>query len=81
MNNDKFGFSQGSDGTTQFARLSVPGCGRNEKDGAPVILVEVEHDGKITLLVYGDILSTEPTHIVPLGGAKVEIKQKAAANG
>jgi len=75
--NDKFGFSQGSDGTTQFARLSVPGCGRNEKDGAPIIQVEVDHDGKITLLVYGDILSKEPTHEIPLGGAKIAVKAKA----
>jgi hypothetical protein len=81
MSNDKFGFSQGSDGSTQFAHIVIPGCGRIEKDGAPILTIEIEHDGKITLLVYGDILSAEPTHIVPLGGARIEIKQKAATNG
>jgi hypothetical protein len=79
--NDKFGFSQGTDSTTQFARLVVPHCGRNEKDDAPVIQIEIEHTGKITLLVYGDILSKEPTHEIPLGGAKVSLKAKAVTNG
>jgi hypothetical protein len=74
--NDNFKFSQGNDGTVQFARMSVPGCGRNEKDEAPIIQVEIEHDGKINLLVWGDILSTEPTHVIPLGGAKLTAKKK-----
>ena len=75
--NDKFGFSQGEDGTTRFARMSIPGCGRNEKDDAPIIQVEVDREGKINLLVWGDILSSEPTHIIPLGGAKLTAKKVA----
>ena len=75
---DKFQFSQGNDGTVQFARMTVPGCGRKEKDEAPIIQVEIEHDGKITLLVYADILSSEPTHEIPLNGANIELKQKEA---
>jgi hypothetical protein len=73
--NDNFKFSQGEDGTTRFARLAVPGCGRNEKEDAPIIQVEIEHDGKINLLIWGDILSTEPTHVVPLGGAKLAARK------
>jgi hypothetical protein len=73
--NDKFGFSQGHNGTIQFAHISIPQCGRSERDDAPVISVEIE-GGKITLLVYADILSKEPTHEIPLGGAKVVVKEK-----
>jgi sucrose-6-phosphate hydrolase SacC (GH32 family) len=73
-----FGFSQGNDGTTQIARITVPGCGRNEKNDAPVIMVEVGKEGKITLLVYADILSTEPTHEIPLNGALLTKKRKGS---
>lgn len=78
---DTFGFSQGNDGLIQYARMSVPGCGRNEKDGAPIILVEVDREGNIELHVYADILSTEPTHIIPLNGAKISRKQKEVVHG
>jgi hypothetical protein len=66
-----FGLSQADDGTTRLARVTVPGCGRKEKDDAPVILIEVGKDGQTTLLVYGDIQSKEPTHEIPLNGAKL----------
>ena len=74
---DTFKFSQGSDSTVRFAHIAVPGCGRNKKDDAPVVSVEIEGD-KITLLVYADILAEQPTHEIPLGGAKLTVKQKVA---
>ena len=73
---DTFKFAQGNDGTTQYARIAVPGCGRNEKDDAPTILVEVEKDGSIILSVYADIKSKQPTHEISLNGAKLEKKAK-----
>jgi hypothetical protein len=81
VSDDKFGFAQGSyptNGTSiRYARVTVPGCGRKEKDDAPIILIEIDDKtGKITMEVYGDILSEEPTHIIPLGGAKLELKGK-----
>ena len=69
--------SQGDDGTIRIARVGIPGHGRNEKDDAPVVMVELTRDGDATVLVYADILSTEPTHEIPLGGAKLSVKEKA----
>jgi hypothetical protein len=83
MNTNTFGFSQANDQTIQLARVTVPGCGRNEKNDAPIILVEVEGD-KVTLLVYADIQSKEPTHEIPLNGAKLSKRVKVpvtTANG
>ena len=74
-----FRLDQSNTGLIQLGKLSVPGCGRNEKDDAPVILCEIE--GKnITLFVYGDINSKEPTHQISLNDARVAVK-KAAADG
>ena len=75
-----FSFIQGTtqvDGAEiQFARIGVPGCGRNERDDAPVILIEINQTtGKIELNVYGDIQSTEPTHTISLGDAKLGKKK------
>lgn len=73
-----FQFRQADDGTARRAFLSVPGCGRNEKDDAPIILVQQDHlSGEITLLVFADIQSTEPTHEIPLNGAKLKAKPTA----
>jgi hypothetical protein len=66
-----FALNQSDDGKLRLAHLKVPGCGRKEKADAPVVSVEIEDDN-VTLLVYGDIQSTEPTHIIPLNGAKVK---------
>ena len=71
--NTAFGFSQANDGTVQIARINVPGCGRNERDDAPVILVEKDGDN-ITLFIYADILATVPTHEISLNGAKLTKK-------
>jgi hypothetical protein len=79
--NNTFGMNTGNDGTTQFAHIRVPGCGRNEKDDAPVISVEIERDGGIKLLVYADILSTEATHEIWLDGALLAKKSKEVVNG
>ena len=75
-----FKLNQADDGTVRLAHLFVPGCGRKEKDEAPILTVEKEGD-KITLLVYGDINSSEPTHEIPLGGALLSKKvvEKEAA--
>jgi hypothetical protein len=82
---DNFQFSQGSFSENgediQYARLSVPGLGRNEKENAPVILIEINHkSGEVVLEVYGDINSKVATHEIPLNGAKITAK-KAAVNG
>jgi hypothetical protein len=76
-----FGMNTGNDGTTQFAHIRIPGCGRNEKDDAPVISVEIEKDGGIKLLVYADIQSTEATHEISLNGALLVRKAKEVVNG
>lgn len=73
-----FKFQQGSDGPRQYARLQISECGRKERDDAPVILVEEEGDN-ITLRVYADILSSEPTHEISLNGAKLKLKPKTEA--
>jgi hypothetical protein len=69
-----FKFAQGNTGEIQYAHISVPGCGRNEKDDAPTILVEIALDGTISLAVYADIQSTEATHEIVLNGALLEKK-------
>lgn len=74
-----FRLDQSNTGMIQLGKLSIPGCGRNEKDNAPTVLVEIEGEN-ITLFVYGDINSTEPTHEISLNGAKLSVK-KAVANG
>jgi hypothetical protein len=71
-----FGMNQGNDGTTQFAHIRVLGCGRNEKDDAPVISIEIEKEGGINLLVYADIQSSEATHEISLNGALLTRKAK-----
>ena len=75
---DLFKFEQGNTGIVQLAKVTVPECGRNEKDDAPILLVERE-GSNITLFVYADILSTLPTHEISLNGARLTLK--AAANG
>ena len=70
-----FGFSQADDGTTRIARVTVPGTGRNERDDAPIIMVEIEKNGDMKLLVYADILSKEATHEIPLNGALLSKKE------
>ena len=76
---DLFKFAQANDGMVQIARVNVPGCGRNERDDAPVILVEKDGDN-ITLFIYADILAKSPTHEISLNGAKLE-KKAADHNG
>jgi hypothetical protein len=77
---DTFTFNQGTDGVISFAGITIPGCGRNEKDTAPVVMVERTKDGDIKLLVYGDILSKHPTHEISLNGAKLEKKEVTHAS-
>ena len=72
MQSNIFGFAQGRDGERQSAWLTVPGCGRLERDD-PIIIVEIQN-GQITLLVYADIKASVPTHEIPLNGAKLELK-------
>ena len=72
---NNFGFAQGDDGTTRYARVKVPGCGRREKDDAPIVMVEIRKSGEITLQVYADIKSSEATHEIPLNGARLELKE------
>jgi hypothetical protein len=67
---DNFKFAQANDGITQLARVQVPGCGRKERDDAPVILIENEN-GNLTLYVYADIQANVPTHEICLNGAKL----------
>ena len=76
MTTTSFGFSQADDGTTRIARVTVPGTGRNERDDAPIIMVEIEKNGDMKLLVYADILSKEATHEIPLNGALLAKKAK-----
>jgi hypothetical protein len=75
--NTTFALNQSNDGKLQLAHLKVPGCGRAEKDDAPVVSIEIE-DGNVTLLVYADINSEEATHEIPLNGAL--LAKKVAAN-
>ena len=77
---DLFKFEQGETGMIRLARITVPGCGRNEKDNAPVLLIEKEGDN-LTLFVYADILSTLPTHEISLNGARLTLKTEAKADG
>jgi hypothetical protein len=70
---DSFKFAQTNDQTVQIARVQVPGCGRNERDDAPVILIEKDGDN-VTLFVYADILANVPTHEICLNGAKLSRK-------
>jgi hypothetical protein len=79
MATTSFGFSQADDGTTRIARVIVPGTGRNERDDAPIIMVEIEKNGNMKLLVYADILSKEATHEIPLNGAL--LAKKDVLNG
>lgn len=74
-----FKLDQGETQMIRLAKLTVPGCGRAEKDDAPVVLCEIEGNN-ITLFVYGDITSIFPTHEISLNGARQAVKQ-AAANG
>lgn len=76
MTKTSFGFSQADDGTTRIARVCVPGTGRNERDDAPIIMVEIEKSGDMKLLVYADILSREATHEIPLNGALLANKTR-----
>jgi hypothetical protein len=52
------------------------------KGGGSVQAIEIE-DGKVTLLVFGDINSTMPTHKIDMSGAqeanRAKVKQEAAA--
>jgi hypothetical protein len=80
MTTTSFGFSHADDGTTRIARLIVPGTGRNERDDAPIILVEIEKSGDMKLLVYADILSKEATHEIPLNGALLIKKEKEVSD-
>jgi hypothetical protein len=74
-----FKLDQSNTGMIQLGKLTIPGCGRNERDDAPVVLCEIEGNN-LTLYVYGDINSIEPTHEIPLNGALLAVK-KAAVNG
>lgn len=82
MSTTTFKLDQSNSGMRQLGKLYIPGCGRNEKDDAPVVLCEIEGN-KITLYVYGDINSSEPTHEIPLDGARLTAKVavKEAVNG
>lgn len=42
--------------------------GASEGDGTPV-LIEL-HEGELRVIVFADINREEPTHIIPLGGAR-----------
>jgi hypothetical protein len=68
-----FSLNQSNDGFVQLATIKVPGCGRNERDDAPVIVIEIEK-GEIVMKVWADILSTEPSHVIPLNGALLSKK-------
>lgn len=69
-----FGFSQGDVGATRVARVIVPGTGRNENPHAPIVMIEKDGE-KLTLFVYADILSKEPTHEISLNGALLTKKE------
>ena len=77
---DNFRFAQANDGLVQIARVQVPGCGRNERDDAPVILIENEN-GNLTLYVYADIQASVPTHEISLNGALLSRKTKEEPHG
>jgi hypothetical protein len=77
---DSFRFAQANDQTVQIARVQVPGCGRKERDDAPVILIEND-GGNITLFVYADILASVPTHEISLNGALLSKKTKEEPHG
>jgi len=65
---DVFKLNQGNDGVAQYATVNVPGCGSIEqKDGHP-LQIDIIGD-KITLYIFGDINSVEPTHEIDLSGA------------
>jgi hypothetical protein len=50
--------------------VGLPGYGLHdmEADTGAVIFIEL-YEGEPRLLVWADITSSEPTHVIPLGGA------------
>jgi len=67
-----FQLSQASDGPNRSARIIIPGHGRKERDDAPGIMIELDHQtGNAIVRVYTDIQPTEPTHEVDLPGARL----------
>ena len=63
-----FGLNQSNDGTVQGANIVVPGCGNQHIHGGAPVAIEIE-DGKVTLIVFGDINSAVPTHEIDISGA------------
>ena len=72
--NSIFKVAQANDGTIQSGNIMVPLCGNQHVTAGAVVAVEIDQ-GKVKLLVYGDINSKEPTHIIDLSGA-MEINRK-----
>ncbi|MEI8375324.1 MAG: hypothetical protein WCJ35_21090 [Planctomycetota bacterium] len=53
------------------------GYGVYDDDSAPILLER--HEGKLRLIVWADINDQEPTHIIGLEGAKVDMRQETSA--
>jgi hypothetical protein len=51
----------------------------DDDDSAPILLER--HKGKLRLIVWADINSQEPTHIIDLEGARVDVRQKEENHG
>lgn len=71
-----FKLNQSNNGFVNSANVCVPGCGNNHIRNGPCIAVEIQ-DGKVMLIVFGDINTNKPTHEIDLSGA-LEKNREAA---
>jgi hypothetical protein len=63
-----FKLDQSNDAKIQSAQITIPGCGNNKVKGGSTLAAGIE-EGKIILLVFGDINSSIPTYEIGITGA------------